>query len=64
LRKIKIAFDLVNENFSFFFNITKLNESEAGEKTEQLRKYYLSDLDLSFPNACLHFRSRFRIDMA
>jgi len=45
LRKIKIAYDLVNKNFSFFFNITELNNSEVKENAERLRKHYLTDLD-------------------
>lgn len=57
LKKRKIAYDLVNENFSFFFNLTELSISEVREKAERLRKHYSTDLDSSFPNECIHFRS-------
>eukprot|EP00102_Acyrthosiphon_pisum_P015637 XP_008186298.1 PREDICTED: uncharacterized protein LOC103310290 [Acyrthosiphon pisum] len=56
LRKRKIAYDLVNENFSLFFNITELSVSEVREKAERLRNHYSTDLDLSFSNECIHFR--------
>lgn len=56
LRKRKIAYDLVNENFSVL-KITKLCINDVGENAERLRKHYLMDLDLSFANKCIQFNS-------
>lgn len=56
LRK-KNAYDLVNKNFLFFFKIIELSINDVGEKAERLRKNYLMDLDLSFPNKYMHFHS-------
>ncbi|XP_060849613.1 uncharacterized protein LOC132928766, partial [Rhopalosiphum padi] len=46
-----------NTSFGFLFNITELSVLEVRQKAEVLQKQYPQDLDISFMNECIHFRS-------
>ncbi|KAL4126419.1 hypothetical protein QTP88_010641 [Uroleucon formosanum] len=56
LKKRKIAYDEINNNFGFLFNLTKLNSVELTNCADLLHKKYTNDLPSSFANECIHFK--------
>ena len=57
LEKRKIAYDEINNNFGFLFNLSKFNSVELTNCANLLHKKYKNDLLSSFSNECLHFKS-------
>lgn len=56
LERRKIAYDEINNNFGFLFNLTKLNSGELTNCANSLHKKYKTDLPSSFANECFHFK--------
>jgi hypothetical protein len=57
LNERKRSYVIINIVFGFLFNLTKLSITKVKEQAMQLQVEYQEDLDSSFSNECIHFRS-------
>jgi len=60
LKKMKEPYDLLFENYKFFFKLTTLSVADVYMYAARLQKEYLNDLESSFLNECLHLRGHLK----
>lgn len=57
MKKRCTAYINIYEKYNFLFNLNQLSLEEIVQKANKLQAFYNDDLEESFSNECLHFRS-------
>lgn len=56
LARMKQSYSLLNSRSGFLFALTELDSATISAKADKLVELYSNDIDIYFPNECLHFK--------
>jgi hypothetical protein len=60
LEKRKKSYTELFHKYQFLISLTIITSVEVREKAKLLQKIYPEDLEISFPNECIHFRAHLK----